>query len=107
MDRKILLLASFMGGVGVVLGAFAAHGLKPFLSILAFESFNTGIRYQMYHAFLLFFVGITTHIKSNQKSILFKLILTGVILFSGSIYVLSTNALTSFNFKIIGLITPV
>ena len=107
MDRKILLLASFMGGVGVVLGAFAAHGLKPFLSILAFESFNTGIRYQMYHAFLLFFVVSTTHIKSNQKSILFKLILTGVILFSGSIYVLSTNALTSFNFKIIGLITPV
>ena len=107
MDRKIFLLASFMGGVGVVLGAFAAHGLKPFLSVSAFESFNTGIRYQMYHAFLLFFVGITTHIKSNQKSIIFKLISIGVLLFSGSIYVLSTNALTSFNFKIIGLITPI
>ena len=48
------LLASFIGGLGVVLGAFAAHGLKPLLSVSALESFNTGIRYQMYHAFLLF-----------------------------------------------------
>ena len=107
MDRKIFLLACVTGGLGVVLGAFAAHGLKPLLSISAFESFNTGIRYQMYHAFLLFFIGITTQIKSNQKSILYKLILTGVLLFSGSIYLLSTNDLTSFNFKVIGFITPI
>ncbi|MDC1265981.1 DUF423 domain-containing protein [Flavobacteriaceae bacterium] len=107
MDRKIFLLACVTGGLGVVLGAFAAHGLKPLLSISAFESFNTGIRYQMYHAFLLFFIGITTHIKPNQKSILFKLIFIGVLLFSGSIYLLATNDLTSFNFKVIGFITPV
>ena len=72
MERKIFLYASFIGALGVVLGAFAAHGLKPFLSVSAFEGFNTGIRYQMYHAFLLFFIGMTTHIKPNQKSILFK-----------------------------------
>ena len=77
------------------------------VSISAFESFNTGIRYQMYHAFLLFFIGGTTQLKSSQKSILFKLISTGLLLFSGSIYLLSTNDLTSFNFKVIGLITPV
>ena len=107
MDRKIFLLACVTGGLGVVLGAFAAHGLKPLLSISAFESFNTGIRYQMYHAFLLFFIGITTQIKLNQKSILFKLISIGVLLFSGSIYLLSTNDLTPFNFKVIGFITPI
>ena len=75
--------------------------------ISAFESFNTGIRYQMYHAFLLFFIGGTTPLKSSQKSILSKLISTGLLLFSGSIYLLSTNDLTSFNFKVIGFITPV
>ncbi len=107
MDRKIFLLACATGGLGVVLGAFATHGLKPLLSISAFESLNTGIRYQMYHAFLLFFIGITTQIKPKQKSILFKLILIGVLLFSGSIYLLATNDLTSFNFKVIGFITPV
>ena len=107
MDRKIFLLACVTGALGVVLGAFAAHGLKPLLSISAFESFNTGIRYQMYHSFLLFFIGTSTHIKPNQKSILFKLILTGVLLFSGSIYFLATNDLTPLNFKVIGFITPV
>jgi uncharacterized membrane protein YgdD (TMEM256/DUF423 family) len=107
MERKIVLLASFIGGLGVVLGAFAAHGLKPLLSVSALESFNTGIRYQMYHAFLLFFLAITTHITSKQKSILYTLILIGVLVFSGSIYVLATNDLTSFNFKVIGFITPI
>ena len=107
MDRKIFLLVCVTGALGVVLGAFAAHGLKPLLSISAFESFNTGIRYQMYHSFLLFFIGLSTDIKPNQKSILFKLILTGVLLFSGSIYFLATNDLTPLNFKVIGFITPV
>ena len=107
MDRKIFMTASLFGGISVVLGAFAAHGLKPLLSVSAFDSFNTGIRYQMYHAFLLFFIGITSQITPKQKSILFKLILIGVVLFSGSIYLLSTNALTAFNFKIIGFITPI
>lgn len=107
MDRKIFMTASLFGGISVVLGAFAAHGFKPLLSVSAFDSFNTGIRYHMYHAFLLFFIGITTQITPKQKSILFKLILIGVVLFSGSIYLLSTNALTAFNFKIIGFITPI
>ena len=107
MNRKIFLLACVTGGFGVMLGVFAAHGLKPLLSISAFESFNTGIRYQIYHAFLLFFIGGSTQLKTRQKSILFKLISTGLLLFSGSIYLLSTNDLTSFNFKVIGLITPV
>ena len=107
MDRKIFLLACVTGGLGIVLGAFASHGLKPLLNTLAFESFNTGIRYQMYHSFLLFFIGLSTALKSSQKSILLKLILTGIVLFSGSIYILATNDLTSFNFKVIGFITPV
>ena len=100
MDRKIFLLACVTGGLGIVLGAFAAHGLKPLISGSALESFNTGIRYQMYHSFLLFFIGLTTALKSSQKSILLKLILTGLVLFSGSIYVLATNDLTSFNFSL-------
>jgi len=107
MDRKIFMTASLFGGISVVLGAFAAHGLKPLLSVSALDSLNTGIRYQMYHTFLLFFIGITTQITPKQKSILFKLILIGVVLFSGSIYLLSTNDLTPFNFKIIGFITPI
>ena len=107
MERKIFLSASITGGLAVVLGAFAAHGLKPFLSISAIESFNTGIRYQMYHSFLLFFIGLSIYIKPRQKSTLLKLILTGVLLFSGSIYLLATNDLSPINFKVIGFITPI
>ena len=106
MERKIILLASLVGGVAVVLGAFAAHGLKPLLTVSAFDSLGTGIRYQMYHAFLLFYIGSTSRLNNKQQSILYKLILSGILLFSGSIYLLSTNDLTSFNFKVIGFVTP-
>jgi uncharacterized membrane protein YgdD (TMEM256/DUF423 family) len=106
MERKIILLASLIGGVAVVLGAFAAHGLKPLLTVSAFDSLGTGIRYQMYHAFLLFYIGSTSRLNNKQQSILYKLILSGILLFSGSIYLLSTNDLTSFNFKVIGFVTP-
>ncbi len=106
MERKIILLASLIGGMAVLLGAFAAHGLKPLLSVSAFDSLGTGIQYQMYHAFLLFYIGSTSRLKNKQQSLLYKLILSGILLFSGSIYLLSTNDLTSFNFKVIGFVTP-
>ena len=106
MERKIILLASLIGGMAVLLGAFAAHGLKPLLSVSAFDSLGTGIRYQMYHAFLLFYIGSTSRLNNKQQSLLYKLILSGILLFSGSIYLLSTNDLTLFNFKVIGFVTP-
>tara|TARA_B110000483_G_C18038694_1_gene481699 strand:+ start:23 stop:409 length:387 start_codon:yes stop_codon:yes gene_type:complete len=106
MERKIILLASLTGGLAVILGAFAAHGLKPLLSDSAMDSLGTGIRYQMYHAFLLFYIASTTRLTSKQQSILYKLILIGILLFSGSIYLLSTNELTTFDFKAIGFVTP-
>ena len=106
MERKIILLASLIGGVAVVLGAFAAHGLKPLLTVSAFDSLGTGIRYQMYHAFLLFYIGSTSRLNNKQQSFLYRLILIGILLFSGSIYLLSTNDLTPFNFKVIGFVTP-
>jgi|TARA_B110000967_G_scaffold1912_1_gene2083 uncharacterized membrane protein YgdD (TMEM256/DUF423 family) len=106
MERKIILLASLTGGLAVILGAFAAHGLKPLLSDSAMDSLGTGIRYQMYHAFLLFYIASTTRLTSKQQSLLYKLILIGILLFSGSIYLLSTNELTTFDFKAIGFVTP-
>jgi len=106
MERKIILLASLTGGLAVILGAFAAHGLKPLLSDSAMDSLGTGIRYQMYHAFLLFYIASTTRLTSKQQSLLYKLILIGILLFSGSIYLLSTNKLTTLDFKAIGFVTP-
>ena len=107
MERKIILLASLTGGLAVILGAFAVHGLKPILSDSAMDSLETGIRYQIYHAFLLFYIASTNQLTYKQQSFLSKLIVVGLLLFSGSIYLLSTNEMTIFDFKVIGFLTPI
>ena len=106
MERKIILLASFIGAAAVIIGAFAAHGLKPILDDLSMDSLGIANRYQIYHAFLLFYIASSNRLTENQQSILYKLVFVGVILFSGSIYLLATNILTAFDFKSIGFITP-
>ena len=67
MDRKIFMTASLFGGISVVLGAFAAHGLKPLLSVSAFDSFNTGIRYQMYQHFCYFLLELPRRSHQNKN----------------------------------------
>jgi uncharacterized membrane protein YgdD (TMEM256/DUF423 family) len=61
----------------------------------------------MYHALFLLFVGTTSLVVPKYKTIIFYLVLLGVLLFSGSIYGLATNALSGFDFKRIGFITPI
>lgn len=107
MNKKILITATILGLLSVVFGAFGAHSLKTLISIESLQTFETGIRYQMYHAILLLFVGNTELIKQKTKKIIFYLIILGVILFSGSIYGLATNNITSFDYKTIGFITPI
>ena len=107
MKKKILLTATVFGLLSVVLGAFGAHGLKSLISADAIQSFETGVRYQMYHAILLLIVGSSSFLSSKSKSIIFYLVLFGIILFSGSIYGLATNDLTRFDFKRVALVTPV
>jgi uncharacterized membrane protein YgdD (TMEM256/DUF423 family) len=106
MQKKIFIAATLLGLLGVVLGAFAAHGLRSVLTDSALESFQTGVRYQMYHAFFLFFIGLNSHLSALQKKYIFSLTLAGIFLFSVSIYLLATNALTSIDFTFLGPITP-
>lgn len=107
MNRIILITAAFLGIIAIVLGAFAAHGLKEALSIEAQQTFETGVRYQMYHAIMLLFVGGTAFLKEKSKKVIYFLVLIGLLFFSGSIYGLSTMAITGINFKTIGFITPI
>ena len=107
MNKTILITASLFGILGIILGAFGAHGLKAFIPIEAQQSFETGVRYQMYHAFFLFFVGSNATVRPKAKKAIYFLTLLGVLLFSGSIYGLATNTLTTFNFKTIGIVTPI
>lgn len=107
MSKIILITASLLGLTSVVLGAFGAHSLKALISIEAQQTFETGVRYQMYHAILLLFVGGSSLVKEKTKQIIYYLVIIGVLFFSGSIYGLATNVLTGFDFKTIALITPI
>ncbi|WCO01394.1 DUF423 domain-containing protein [Psychroserpens ponticola] len=107
MNRTIFITATILGMLAIVLGAFAAHGLKILIPLEAQQTFETGVRYQMYHAFYLFIIGILNTLNDKTKRRIFYLVIIGLIFFSGSIYGLATNTLTSFDFKSIGFITPI
>ncbi|MDX1278734.1 DUF423 domain-containing protein [Oceanihabitans sediminis] len=106
MNKKLLITGAILGVLGIVLGAFAAHGLRELVSETAIQSFETGVRYQIYHAFLLLILGSTNILKESSKKVVYLLVLVGVLFFSGSIYGLATDDLTAFNFKQIALVTP-
>jgi len=93
--------------LGIILGAFGAHGLESIISEDAITTFETGVKYQIYHALFLLFLSAQTFTTEKLNNILFWLILAGVVFFSGSIYGLATNELTSFDFKAIAWITPI
>lgn len=107
MDRRIILTAAVLGVISIILGAFGAHALKKLIDVNALATFETGVRYQMYHALFLLFVATTGLVQHKTKKAIHVLVILGVLFFSGSIYLLATNALTSFDFKVIGFITPV
>ncbi|MEW2920324.1 DUF423 domain-containing protein [Muricauda sp. ANG21] len=107
MNRTILLVATVLGLMAIILGAFGAHGLKKLVDAEAVDTFETGVRYQMYHALFLLFLGIWNGLERVMKKRVFSMVLVGVILFSFSIYLLALNSLTAFDFKIIGFLTPI
>ncbi len=107
MNKKLLVAGSILGILGIILGAFAAHGLEKLVDTDAIKTFETGVRYQMYHAFLLLILGSTSFVSLKLKKVIFYLVFIGLFLFSGSIYGLATNTIWSFDFKIIAILTPI
>jgi uncharacterized membrane protein YgdD (TMEM256/DUF423 family) len=107
MERKIISVAALMGLTAIILGAFGAHALKKQLSVEELGAFETGVKYQMYHALFLLFLGVTTLLNEKTKKTVLQLVIFGVFFFSGSIYLLTTKAITGIDFKFIGIVTPI
>jgi uncharacterized membrane protein YgdD (TMEM256/DUF423 family) len=107
MEKKIIITAIILGVMAIILGAFGAHALKKILSSEQLVSFETGVRYQMYHALFLLFLGNFSFLTSKDKLVVFYLIILGVVLFSGSIYLLTTNGITGLKTKFLGPVTPI
>jgi len=107
MEKKFLVVAATFGFFAIILGAFGAHALKKVLTLDQLTSFETGVKYQMYHALFLLFVGTTSLLTIKDKEIIFYFTLIGVLFFSGSIYLLTTSSITSIKSKFLGPITPI
>ncbi|MBP6040470.1 MAG: DUF423 domain-containing protein [Flavobacterium sp.] len=107
MNKKITATAAFLGMIAIILGAFGAHALKKVLTLEQLISFETGVRYQMYQAFFLFFLATQNDILEKTKKTIYRLNVFGILYFSGSIYLLSTTGITGINFKPIGFLTPI
>jgi hypothetical protein len=108
MYKNIFFIASIFAATAVALGAFGAHALDGLLNERFTKAYESGVRYQIYHSLALLFCGVLLYIKPNKLiSIASKLFVAGIILFSGSLYLLTVfylQHITNLNF--IGAITP-
>jgi len=102
MDRTFLLAGAVAGLIGVGFGAFGAHGLRGRLTPDMLAVFETGVRYQMYHALaLLLTAALMPHMTGKAIVAAGWLFVAGIVLFSGSLYLLAVTGVT-----ILGAITP-
>lgn len=108
MHKLFLVAGAALAGLGVILGAFGAHGLKQMVGPETVGTFQTGVQYQMYHAFALILVAILfERMPSAALQWAGIAFLVGVLLFSGSLYLLaSLKAMNKVGISGIGIITP-
>lgn len=108
MQKKFLKTAGVLGALSVILGAFGAHALKQLISDKNLQTYETGVRYQFYHVIALFITGILyKDFTNNYLQWAGRLFCLGILLFSGSLYLLSLIELTDMTgLKWVGAITP-
>jgi uncharacterized membrane protein YgdD (TMEM256/DUF423 family) len=99
--RLWLVIAAVNGALAVIAGAFAAHGLQGRLSPAMLTVFDTGARYQMYHALAMGLAAVADAPK-KMANITAMLFLAGILLFSGSLYAMALSGNTA-----LGIITPI
>lgn len=106
MNKTILITGAMLALLAVLLGAFGAHGLEKLVDVKNINSFQTGVRYQMYHAIGCLILGNMNILPQTHKRRVFYLFLIGIILFSGSIYLLVLDEVLGVSLSSIGFITP-
>ena len=97
----------FSGMIAVILGALGSHALKEVLNPEQLESFTIGVRYQMTHVLLLMVVLLTSYFNQDVKQTSFWLTIIGILLFSGSIYLLNLQELLGVKLSFLGPVTPI
>lgn len=104
MFRKYFSIGAICAALAIALGAFGAHGLKEIVSERMLQNFETGVRYQMYNALGLMLIALASTMVKNYKKLATGaiLIIVGIIIFSGSLYIMALTGKT-----ILGAITPI
>ncbi|TXN37402.1 DUF423 domain-containing protein [Flagellimonas hymeniacidonis] len=108
---ETILLAQVMGGVygllAIILGAFGAHALKKKLTLEQLHSFETGVKYQMYHAILLVVLSYNLGFDQPLDKYIINSFVFGTLLFSFSIYGLCLSAANGKKLRFLGPVTPI
>lgn len=107
MEKKLLITGSVFMLIAVILGAMAAHALENYLNADQLDSFQTGVRYQIYHGLALLVFSQLKILPHKTLNVVWWLFFLGTILFSFSIYLLSTIAITGWELRFLGPVTPV
>lgn len=109
MNKKLIMIGAFTALLAVVIGAFGAHGLKALLDPVQLNTFEIGVRYQFYHSFAILLAGLLYFHFPNKKLMTAGwFFLAGILLFSGSLYLLSCREILGIaNWSFLGPLTPI
>lgn len=108
MNKRIILFGAFFGLTAVILGAFGAHGLEGKISDKHIDTWKTAVDYQFYHTLALLFLATFSRAKNIFIRLSYISFILGIVLFSGSLYLISTHSLTDIgSLSVLGPITPI
>ena len=103
MKNRNLILTSILGALTVILGAFGSHVLKEKLGVEGLETFETAVKYQMYHVIVLLVVNSMIQLSIKSKNNISLFFFLGILFFSGSLYLIT---IFGVNPKNIWFVTP-
>ena len=107
INKNIVVTAAILGALTIMIGAFGAHALKELITEKSLVSFETGVRYQMYHVIVMLILGVSNSVLPKTQKWVFRFFIIGILFFSGSIYLLTLNEFLPFDAKTIAFITPI
>ena len=106
-NKKLVGLGCLLMAITIGIGAFAAHGLEKLVSADAIASFETGVRYQMYHSLAIILLGILYDFRPKLIRFTLVIFLLGILLFCGSIYFLALKEVIGDGVSVLGPVTPI
>lgn len=106
MNKTTVIIGAVLVAISIILGAFGAHSLKEHLTPEKLNTFEVGVRYQIYNGLALLILGLSADKFQFSLKLITRFIFSGVLLFSMSIYFLSIQEILGVQLKFLGPITP-